>query len=72
MLTTKVQDLDLLADLDPKSKDFETIKEILEMFKFENLTDAREMLEGFSPVVDSFIKEEMIKRPLVDLKATFL
>lgn len=65
-------DLELVKQLDPKNKNYKVSKKLLDIFQFEKLTDAFTMLDGFGPVVDSFIREEMTKKPLKDLKATFL
>ena len=72
MIDTKVKDLGLLEKLDPENDQYERYKKALEMFADEPLTPALEMLEGMTGVIDSFIREEMTKRKLDSLKATFL
>lgn len=72
MLTQTVEEMKMVEKLDKKNKNYEICKEIYKMFEFEKLSDAFQMLDGFGPVLDSFIKEEMSEKPLKDLKATFL
>ena len=67
-----VADLELKKDLNKDDKNYKFLVELLQMFEFEKLTEAFQMLDGVSPVIDSFVKEEMTKRKLKDLQATFL
>lgn len=61
-----------LDEMVKSNPDFEKYKEVLNMFGGENLPACIEIFEGMSDVIDSFIREENTKRPLSELKATFL
>jgi len=72
MKDIKVEDLKLASMIDKTNPDAARWEEILEMFKDESLPVALELLENMPYAIDSFIKEEMMSKPLSDLKPTFL
>lgn len=68
----KVKDLELEKLIDIANPDAAKWLQVLEMFKEESIVDALLIIENMPYAIDSFIREEMSKRELKDLKATFL
>lgn len=71
MLTQKVESL-ALEEMVVKNPEYDKYRTALKMLEGETVADALDIVGGMSPAIDSFIKEENTKRPLKDLKATFL
>lgn len=71
MLKTTVESLGL-NDMVAKNPDFEKYRTLLDMLAKENVSDALDIIGGMPSAIESFIKEEMTKRPLKEIKATFL
>jgi hypothetical protein len=69
--TMKVKDLGLVAKLTNNEQSAKW-KEVLEMFAEENIMSAQRILRDMPNAIDSFIREEMTKRPLSSLKVDFL
>lgn len=75
LLENKVlKDLELSTMINSTLKAEEKMRweRILKMFEDEKLKTSLDILEGMSDEIDLFIREENQKRPLKDLKATFL
>lgn len=72
MRTQKVKDLDLLSKIDAKADRADKYKKVLELFQDETVSTTTQLLEGFGNAIDSFVKEELTKRPFDSLKTDFL
>ncbi len=72
MLKQKVKQMELDKMVDKKNKNNTAILELIKMFEEETLADAFNMIDNFCPTVDTFVREEMSKKPFSELKATFL
>lgn len=71
----RVQTLDELKVVDGVKGDMpdsESYKAFLEMFRYEKVLVAEQLIEGLGNALDSFIAEEMSKRPIDTLKTDFL
>ena len=67
-----VSDLGLDKMIDPANPEAKRVGGFIKLFADEKLNSAFEIIDGMTRVIDSFIKEENTKRPLKELKATFL
>lgn len=62
-----IAEFKLLDALDKKGADYQKYKEIIEILEQETVGKGIGLLEGFSDLVDSTIREEMSTKPLKDL-----
>ncbi len=68
----KVKDLKIVDFIKSDGKEAEHFKRLMDMFAEETLTDALSMIRDMPHAIDSFIREEMTKRPLTSLKEDLL
>ena len=71
----RVQTVDELKVIDGVKGDMpdsEAYKALLEMFRYEKIITAEQLIEGLGNALDSFIAEEMSKRDIGTLKTDFL
>ena len=71
MLKQLVEDLDIKAKVADKPEN-ERFKKLIEIFENETIYTACQLLEGIQNAIESFQREESIKRKLDTLKADLL
>ena len=67
-----VEEIDLINMLDTKGDRYEEYKKILDILKDEKISVAVGLLEGFSNLIDTCIREEMNKKSLSDMDLNLL
>lgn len=67
-----VEEIDLVGMLDVKNERYEDYKKILDILKAEKISVAIGLLEGFSNLIDTCVREEMNKKVLSELDLKLL
>ncbi len=68
----RVKDLNILDHINPEGEQSEYFLKLMKMFEEETITNALSMVRDMPYAIDTFIREEMTKRPLSSLKEDLL
>lgn len=67
-----VDELKVIDGVKSDAPDAEAYKAFLEIFRYEKILVAEQLIEGIGNAMDSFITEELTKREIASLKTDFL
>jgi hypothetical protein len=70
--TQTVDELKVIDRVDPKANDASNYKAFLELFRYEKLITAEQLIDGLGHAFDAFVAKELSKRPLSSLETDFL
>lgn len=71
-LTQSVDEIGVLKGINMADPRGAAYKEFITLFQYEKVKTSIDLIEGMGHAIDSFIREELTKRPLDTLKTDFL
>jgi hypothetical protein len=70
--TQTIDELKVIDRVDSKAQNSADYKEFLDLFRYEKLITAEQLIEGIGTAFDAFVSKELSQRPLSSLATDFL